>query len=73
MTKFGWGNIVFGSMLEIVGLYLFLYGEAIIGLLGLILDVIGFFLILKGIQPQSPDERAATADANAPADRPPRE
>ena len=72
MTTYGWGNIVFGSMLEIVGLYLSVYGGGIIMLLGLILDVIGLFLILKGLQPQSPEERAATAYANAPADRPPR-
>ena len=73
MVVTGWGNIVIGGLLEIVGTVLFFNGEGIIGLLGLLLDGIGFFYILKGIQVQDPEERAATAAANAPADRSPRE
>ena len=33
----------------------------------------GFYLVVRGFQSQSPEDRAATAAANASADRSPRE
>ena len=41
--------------------------------LGIVVNISGLYLFVRGVQTEQEDERAATAAANASADRSPRE